>query len=668
MTAPVHHPASGASTGETSLALVAAFPFYLRWDATGVIVAAGRGWGLQAQELLGQPWFQLFRSRTTEPVVASVAGSGGEPESLTLEAMIAGPNLHGPCLRQWGGETLYLGTPLGPLPAVGAPAEPWAPAACPPWSRQTGAGLRLATAIWQSLAEVNAAAELLPALVASLGRHLGAWWGEIVPVDEDGTAAGPATEWSAPGVEPGRLAELRARPEVRQKRNLDTGTYPLGDPAEAFQLAVLHVHHSAARTVLIRLILPPASALPATGEGTVPLLAQLLSQFLRRDQAERAWANERSLTQNVLELMGQGLTVSDGEGRWIYVNSAYARLAQRSVEELVGSRPDYLAAPEDLPVLAEARRLRGLGQANTYEMTIIRPDGSRLPVLVSGVPRLVDGRPAGAVAVATDLTVIKETERRMQAALLREQELNREKNAFMRLATHEYRTPVATITYAAELLAGRLAELAPAGDPKRIGRLRRHAQLIWETALQMNRLMDNLMLLWRLQTQEVQLLPKRVNVSGLVEELLLVAGQAGQAERLRLVVEPGTPQTFPLDAQMFRLVVLNLIDNALKYSPADQPVTVRLAQPPAGHLRVAVEDCGPGIPPGERERIFNAFYRGTNVADQPGTGIGLTIAQRCARLHGGEVSCESGGEIGGTRFLFRVSEILPRPCELANGI
>ncbi len=656
MTKPVHHPASGASTGETSLALVAAFPFYLRWDATGVIVAAGQGWGVQAQELVGQPWCRFFRSRTTAPSLAPVAGSGGEPESLTLEAMIAGPNLHGPCLRQWGGETLYLGTPLGPIPAVGAPAEPWG------W--QPGAGLRLATAIWQSLAEVNAAAELLPALVASLGRHLGAWWGQIVPLDEDGTAAGPATEWSAPGVEPGRLAELRARPEVWQKRNLDTGTYPLGTPAEAFLLAVLHVHHSAARTVLIRLILPPASALPATGQGTVPLLAQLLSQFLRRDQAERAWANERSLTQNVLELMGQGLTVSDGEGRWIYVNSAYARLAQRSVEELVGSRPDYLAAPEDLPVLAEARRLRGLGQANTYEMTIVRPDGSRLPVLVSGVPRLVDGQPAGAVAVATDLRVIKEAERRMQAALVREQELNREKDAFMRLATHEYRTPVATISYAAELMVARLAELGSVTEPKRISRLQRHAQLIRESADQMNRLLDNLMLLWRLQAQEVQILPKRVNVSRLVEELLLAAGQAGQSERLRLVVEPTAPETFPLDTQMFRLVALNLIDNALKYSPTDQPVTVRLAQPTAGCLHVVVEDHGPGIPPGDRERIFNAFYRGSNVADQPGTGIGLTIAQRCARLHGGEVRCESG-EAGGTRFVLSVSDVVPKPGDLA---
>lgn len=667
MSKPLHHPVSGPGPDAASLALVAAFPYFLRWDATGVITAAGRGWSSRMPELVGHPWKRFFRAGHGEPRPVPEAGAAGEPEGLTLETSFAGPSLHGPCLRQWGGEVLYLATPLVRARDTGEPLERGSAAAGPPWCRQTGSGLRLAAAIWQSLAAVNVTEEALPALAASLGQHLGAWWVLAQPLREDGQPEAPPAEWSAPGLETARLAELRTQVDLWRQRPLSTGTYPLSDSAGSAQLVALQVHRSATQTGMLLLVLPPTVSLPATEEGTVPLLAQLLSQFLLRNQAERAWANERSLTQNVLELMGQGLTVSDGEGRWIYVNSAYARLAQRSVDELVGSRPDLLAAPEDLPVLAEARRLRGLGQANSYEMTLVRPDGSRLPVLVSGVPRLVDGKPAGAVAVATDLTVIKETERRMQAALVREQELNREKNAFMRLATHEYRTPVATITYAAELMVARLAELTSVAEPKRISRVQRHAQLIWESALQMNRLMDNLMLLWRLQTQEVQILPKRVNVSGLVEELLLVAGQAGQSERLRLVVEPAAPETFPLDTQMFRLVVLNLLDNALKYSPADQPVTVRLAQPAVGCLQVVVEDRGPGIPPGEHERIFNAFYRGTNVADQPGTGIGLTIAQRCARLHGGEVRCESG-EAGGTRFVLSVSDVVPKPGDLAAGI
>jgi PAS domain S-box-containing protein len=645
----------------------AAFPFFLRWNAAGVITAAGGGWRERARELIGRPWTQFFRAQASQPGAGRILSGNGDTETLTLDSLATDPCLHGPQIRQAGGVILYLATPLPPTRATG-PRRP--PALTDvPQRRTTGFDTRLTEAVWHCLAAAGGASELMAALPASMGHESGASLVQSFQLGADGRPDFPPVEWSAPGLTAAKLARLRAQLEVRRKTRLATGAYSLaGDqPGDDPQLVVLNFTLSEEQTGLILVALPAGSTLPAEAETTIQLLAQLLTQFLRRNQAERAWADERNLTQNVLELMGQGLTVSDANGRWIYVNSAYARLAQRSVGELIGSRPDHLAAPEDQPTLAEARRLRALGQANSYEMNIVRPDGSRVPVMVSGVPRLVSGKPAGAVAVTTDLTIFKETERRMQAALAREQELNREKNAFMRMATHEYRTPIATINYAAELMAVRLAELAPQGDSKRVARVLRHAQLIMESALQMNRLLDNLMLLWRLQTKEVQVLPKRVGVGGMVEDLLRVAGQAGQLERLRLVVEPSTPETFPLDAQMFRLVVLNLVDNALKYSPTDQPVTVRLSQPAGGPLHLAVEDRGRGIPPGEAARIFNPFFRGTNVEEQSGTGIGLTIAQRCARLHGGDVCYRSVAD-GGSVFLLTVPEVVPPSCELGSGI
>lgn len=635
-----------------------AFPFFLRWNAAGVITSVGKGWRARAAELVGRPWTQFFRPRGIQAGDIHVLAKQGDTEILTLDSCAEDPCLHGPRVWQPEGETLYLSTPLPSAPPTGRRRQPVLTDL--PVRPTSSLVTRFTEAVWHCLAAAGGASELLAALPASLGHESGALLVQSFQMGADGRPDFPPVEWSAPGLAVAKLAGLRAQFEVRRKARLATGAYSLaGDkPGDEPQLVALNFTQSAEQSGLILVALPPGSRLPAEAETTIQLLAQLLTQFLRRNQAERAWADERNLTQNVLELMGQGLTVSDANGSWIYVNSAYARLAQRSVGELVGSRPDHLAAPEDHLTLAEARRLRGLGQANSYEMSIVRPDGSRVPVMVSGAPRLVDGKPAGAVAVTTDLTIFKETERRMQAALAREQELNREKNAFMRMATHEYRTPIATINYAAELLASRLAELAPQGDSKRFARVLRHAQLIMESALQMNRLLDNLMLLWRLQTQEVQVLPKRVGVGGLVGELMQVAGQAGQLERLQLVVEPTTPEIFPLDAQMLRMVVLNLVDNALKYSPPDQPVTVRLSQPAGGPLHLAVEDRGRGIPPGEETRIFAPFFRGTNVEDQSGTGIGLTIAQRCARLHGGDVCYRSGGDVGSV-FLLTVPEVVP---------
>jgi PAS domain S-box-containing protein len=643
---------------------VAAFPYCLRWDAGGLITATGPGWGARGREWVGQRWDRIFRRQPGPGIRA-----GGEPEVLTLAALAAAtPSLHGPRLAQPDGGSLFLGTPLppdpGPEPRRSERRTLLTDSRRPP----AGTCLRLVEAVWQCLTAAGGAPDLLASLPASLGQPAGASLVQVFQLGPDGRPDLPLAEWTAPGLTAEPLAALRAQLDARRKVSLASGLYSLEGvvPGPAPQLVVLAFPLGDGQSGLVLLALPAEAGRVAEAEASVPLLGQLLGQCLGRNRAERAWADERSLTQNVLELMGQGLTVSDGSGRWIFVNSAYARLAGRSVDELVGSQAEALAAPEDLPVLAEARRLRGLGQANTYEMSVVRPDGSRREVLVSGVPRCVDGKFVGSIATTTDLTPIKETKRRIRAALVREQELNLEKNTFMRMATHEYRTPVATITYAAELLGMRLAELGMAVDPQRMGRIQRHAQLIRESALQMSRLLDNLILLWRLQAQDVQVLPKRVGVGSLIEELLRVAGQAGRLERLRLVVEPTAPETFPLDTQMLRLVLLNLLDNALKYSPADQPVTVRLSQPAGGPLHLAVEDRGPGISPEDQGQMFNAFYRGSNVLEQSGTGIGLTIARRCARLCGGDLVYRPGESAGGV-FLATVPEVVPPACPLVTG-
>lgn len=562
---------------------------------------------------------------------------------LMLEVRKSGRRLHGPVQPDPDGGMICWMTPLPDLEETCALMEE----------------------VWNCLSSWSGVSELLASLPAVLGKASGAWLVQAFRIDADGLPDAPPAEWWSEAADRPALAGLRTALDLCRRRppDADTAASAREGLPDDLRLTVVRFEIEPGQSGLVLLAHPERAAFP---RGQLRTLERALTQFACRHRVERSWADEVRFSQNVLELMGQGLSVSDRNGNLIFVNSAYQRLTQRSLAELIGSRPDHLAAPEDLPVLAEARRLRALGQSNTYEMTIVRPDGSRLPVLVSGVPRLVDGQPAGAIAVTTDLSALKEAERRTREALNRERALNLAKNSFMRLATHEYRNPVSSITYAIELLVDRLGQLGQVGDGRLTDRINRHARIIQDSAGQLNRLLDNLQLLWRLQSQDILLDPKPADVARLAEETVRTLGNLRQVGRIQLVAGPDLPGSFPLDLQLFRILLRNLLENALAYSPADLPVTVHLGMVAGGRLRVSVEDRGPGIHPEDAPNIFNSFYRGANAAGRAGSGVGLAIARLAARLHGGDVTL-GRGDAPGSVFVIEIPGKPGEPVAIRSG-
>lgn len=124
------------------------------------------------------------------------------------------------------------------------------------------------------------------------------------------------------------------------------------------------------------------------------------------------------------------------------------------------------------------------------------------------------------------------------------------------------------------------------------------------------------------------------------------------AQRIQLKIEPDFPNASMADASLLRHALVNLLSNAIKYSPADTPVEFRLSTLLDGQgnsrLVFAVRDFGCGIPETDQQRIFQPFFRASNVGKIQGTGVGLTIARDCARLHSGELSFVSAPGSGTT--------------------
>jgi len=212
-------------------------------------------------------------------------------------------------------------------------------------------------------------------------------------------------------------------------------------------------------------------------------------------------------------------------------------------------------------------------------------------------------------------------------------ELDALKLNFVAVASHELRTPATTVYGILATLRGRGDTLSP--------QIRKELEeTLWEQALRLRRLIDQLLDLSRLDARTLRLEPKKVQIDTLLTEV--VRGVEGGLTT-RLVAQEGL--VVEADPVAIERVVSNLISNAHRYGRGTVTVTASLSDT---YVRITVDDEGEGVPEELRERLFQRFERGGGSAE--GSGLGLAIARAYARAHGGDVVYEPLP--GGTRFEF----------------
>ena len=207
---------------------------------------------------------------------------------------------------------------------------------------------------------------------------------------------------------------------------------------------------------------------------------------------------------------------------------------------------------------------------------------------------------------------------------------------------HELRTPLTAILGHADILGS--------CDPQRDQALwRRSCGFIASEAERLARLVEDLLILSRLDLTPLRRRP--VNLRAVAEEAISSLFQAAEARGMCLSLQsaPGLPRV-PGDRDRLHQVFLNLLDNAIKYTPPGGQVVVHLSAGGDG-VQVAVRDSGAGIAPDDLEHIFEPLYRGQDVRDAPGTGLGLTIVRTILEQHGSTIHVESAVHQG-TTFRF----------------
>lgn len=232
--------------------------------------------------------------------------------------------------------------------------------------------------------------------------------------------------------------------------------------------------------------------------------------------------------------------------------------------------------------------------------------------------------------------------------LRREAALARLRADFVSSVSHELRTPLAQIRMFAELL--------------RMGWIRstqehtRSLDIIDQEARRLGHLVDKVLCFDRLERGENTLMPEQTELAPLVREVLEAFAPLANARHVQVSVRLDDDVVAEVDRGAMRQVLINLLDNAVKYGPSGQTISVGLERVGDGRsARMWVEDEGPGIPPSERERIWEPFHRLDRDANSAiaGSGIGLALVLNLTAAHGGRVFVDEGATAG-SRFTIEI--------------
>lgn len=339
--------------------------------------------------------------------------------------------------------------------------------------------------------------------------------------------------------------------------------------------------------------------------------------------------NRANRLEAVLRNMADGVVVLESDGRISFANAAAITLLGIStLGEFLGIRLVLVCRNPDLAELLEGIRVGG----PPLTREIVLEGADRKVLLVSGSPIGGAGATANVVLVLHDVTRVRRLES-MRAD-------------FVANVSHELRTPLTAIRgYAETLLGGAL------DDP---GRARQFVQVIDRHSERLSRLIDDLLTLSDLELGRTELRREPLDLRELVEGVLEVLGSKADKKQIALVAEiPDDLPALVLDRDRIEQVLINLVDNAIKYTPTEGSVRVRARALDDGHgpgVTIDVADTGIGIPEKDLSRLTERFYRVDRARSRElgGTGLGLAIVKHIVQAHGGSLVIESRVQHGTT--------------------
>ncbi len=344
----------------------------------------------------------------------------------------------------------------------------------------------------------------------------------------------------------------------------------------------------------------------------------------------RELAEEKEKSETILASMADGLLVLDADDRILTANKVAEGMLGFRLSERVGQPIDleHLQSPTWYCIHQLANNT-----APTASAAVDTPDDCQMGGVLSlqaHAAKIQDeqGQTSGTVIVLRDITALKQVERM--------------KARFMAGVTHELKTPLSVIRLHAKNLLTYQERLSKTKREELLQAIQGQVQLL-------SQLVEGILELSRLDAGESSAERYPVNLVELIDQVVSELRPLAENKPLTLRwTHPDNRVLVMADSKQMGRVIRNLVDNAVKYTPAGGEVTVHLTTNGGGMAQVQVIDTGIGIPPEHQNRIFDRFYRVDPSHTIPGTGLGLSIVKEIVDLHGGDIQLQSAPEAGST--------------------
>ena len=373
-------------------------------------------------------------------------------------------------------------------------------------------------------------------------------------------------------------------------------------------------------------------------------LALLLERELAAGQLERALLQQEdqaSAMQGLFDYLPEGVLMLDAGGVIVSCNAVAESMYGAAPNELIGRRASELTGEDP----ARLRAALGAGDTNQLQAIARRVDGSEFIAEFS--VKLLDTAGARRYVLAVrDISM-----RKQQELALRNADARRRK--YFVTATHELRTPMASVLGFSELLLKRKFDAAERSEMTGI---------IHHQATRLVNLINEMLDLARIESGGKDALDLRAQDAGaILDQTLSSLEGLGATHRIRRMLAPNLPPVLA-DAVKLQQALTNIISNAIKYSAASTEIRVevldtRLGSGPAVGFRIV--DQGIGMSAAQKARVFEPFYRAHSEPDTVGTGLGMTICKEIVDLHGGVIQIESAPGSGTQILLLLPAVVTP---------
>ncbi len=333
--------------------------------------------------------------------------------------------------------------------------------------------------------------------------------------------------------------------------------------------------------------------------------------------------------QVILESLGDGIIVINDKGAIIFANKQVEALSGWKEEELLGKLLIHAfklvnEKGEEIPITGHPIRLAMYQnqRITTNSYYSVRKDESNFAASITATPVHMSNVVIGGVYIFRDIT--------------HEKEIDRMKTEFISLASHQLRTPLSAMKWFSEMLID--GDVGPLTDEQK-----EVTQNIYDSNERMIELVNTLLNISRIESGRIIIEPKMTDLKKLVDQVVLELQPKLKVKKHQLVVSVhhSLPEIL-IDAKLVRHVYMNLLTNAIKYTPENGQITVLISKS-GNEIISQISDNGYGIPKDQQEKVFSKFFRAKNIigVETDGTGLGLYLTKAIVDSSGGKIWFES---------------------------